>query len=451
MKKRLRVWVSLALFLLAAFSAAPAHAQRLSLIRDAEIEDIIRAYATPLWMVAGLVPDSIDIHIVNDDSLNAFVAAGQNLFINTGLLMRSENASQVIGVIAHESGHIAGGHLSRTQDAIENAGTATILGLLLGGAAMATGRPDVGAAVLQGSSQAAFNNFLSFSRAQESAADTAALRFLDGTGQSAKGFAEFFDILGEQELLSASQQQPYARTHPLSRDRVEAVRAFIAKSRYSATPTKPEFVVMHARMKAKLMGFLRPLQTVLRTYPESDTSLAGRYARSIAYYRVANLPKATGLIDQLIAELPNDPYFHELKGQMLFENGRGVEALPSYERAVSLDPGSSLLRVELAHAQIERNDPALRQKAIEHLQFALTKEPNEAMTWRYLATAYGQNDQMGESSLALAEEAFLLHKNNDAIGLARRAQGLFQKGSANWLRASDIIALAEEAQKKRDR
>jgi predicted Zn-dependent protease len=450
MKSRVGVWVSCALVFLVALSAVPAHAQRgLSLIRDAEIEHIIRTYATPLWQVAGLDPDSIDIHIVNDDSLNAFVAAGQNLFMNTGLLLRSENASQVIGVIAHESGHISGGHLSRTQDEIGNAVTSSILGMLLGGAAMATGRGDLGAAIMQGSQQLAMSNFLSFSRGQESAADTAAMRFLDATGQSAKGFAEFFDVLGEQELLSANQQQPYARTHPLSRDRVDAVRTFIAKSRFSDTPTKPEFELMHSRMKAKLTGFMRPLQATLKTYPETDTSMPARYARSIGYYRVANLAKSTALIDQLIAEYPNDAYFHELKGQMLFENGRGAESLPSYERAVSLDPASPLLRVELAHAQIERNDPALRKKAIEHLQFALSKEPNETMSWRYLATAYGQNDQMGESSLALAEEAMLKRNTVDAVGLAKRAQGLLPRGSANWLRAGDIIALNAKIQKKK--
>jgi predicted Zn-dependent protease len=450
MKSRVGVWVSCALVFLVALSAVPAHAQRgMSLIRDAEIEHIIRTYATPLWQVAGLDPDSIDIHIVNDDSLNAFVAAGQNLFMNTGLLLRSENPSQVIGVIAHESGHISGGHLSRTQDEIGNAMTSSILGMLLGGAAMATGRGDLGAAIMQGSQQLAMNNFMSFSRGQESAADTAAMRFLDATGQSAKGFAEFFDILGEQELLSANQQQPYARTHPLSRDRVDAVRTFIAKSRFSDTPTKPEFELMHSRMKAKLTGFMRPLQATLKSYPETDTSMPARYARSIAYYRVANLAKSTALIDQLIAEYPNDAYFHELKGQMLFENGRGAESLPSYERAVSLDPASPLLRVELAHAQIERNDPALRVKAIEHLQFALSKEPNETMSWRYLATAYGQNDQMGESSLALAEEAMLKRNTVDAVGLAKRAQGLLPRGSANWLRAGDIIALNAKIQKKK--
>ncbi len=421
----------------------------MSLIRDAEIENTIRAYSTPLWQVAGLTPDSISIHLVNDDSLNAFVAGGQKLFLHTGLIIRSENASQLIGVIAHESGHIAGGHLSRTGDAIDTAMTSsTIIGLLLGGAAALSGRGDLGAAVLQGSQQAGLRSFLSFSRGQESAADTAAMRYLEGTGQSAKGFAEFFDILGEQELLSVSQQQPYAQTHPLSRDRVEAVRAFIAKSANSNKPSKPEFEIMHARMKAKLIGFMKPLQTTLRAYPETDLSLPARYARSIAYYRVANLAKATALVDELIAEAPNDPYFHELKGQMLFENGRGAEALPAYERAVALAPDAPLLLVGLAHAQIERGDPSLRMKAIDNLQFALTREPNEPSSWRHLATAYGQNGQMGESSHALAEEALLQRKYTDAIGLGRRAQGILPKGSPKWLRASDIVALAEEGLKK---
>ncbi len=451
MSKRIGLLISCALFFGAVLSPASAQAQRMSLIRDAEIENTIRAYSTPLWQAAGLTPDSISIHLVNDDSLNAFVAGGQNLFIHTGLLIRSENASQVIGVIAHESGHIAGGHLSRTSDAIDSAMTSSIIGMVLGGAAALSGRGDLGAAVMQGSQQIGMQTFLSFSRGQESAADTAAMRFLDGTGQSAKGFAEFFDILGEQELLSVSQQQPYARTHPLSRDRVEAVRAFIAKSPNSNKPSKPEFEVMHARMKAKLIGFIKPLQTTLRSYPETDTSLPARYARSIAYYRVANLTKATALIDELIAGAPNDPYFHELKGQMLFENGRGAEALPSYERAVALAPDAPLLLVQLAHAQIERSDPSLRPKAIDNLQFALSREPNEPSSWRYLATAYGQNDQMGESAHALAEEALLLRKYTDAIGLGRRAQGILPKGSPKWLRASDIVALAEEGLKKQKR
>jgi predicted Zn-dependent protease len=432
--------------------ASPAPAQRFSLIRDAEIENTIRAYSLPLFQAAGLSPDAVSIYLVNDDSLNAFVGGGQNLFIHTGLLIRSRSASQVIGVIAHETGHISGGHLSRTGDALDSAFTSSILGAILGaGAAVLTGRGDVGAAVAAGSQDASLRNFLAFSRTQESAADQAGLRFLEGTSQSAKGLLEFFDILGEQELLSAAQQDPYVRTHPLSRDRVEAVRAHVAKSRFSDRGDSPAYAVMHARMRAKLIGFTKPLQQTLRTYPESDRSVSGRYARAIAYYRIANMPRALALIDELIGEQPNDAYFHELRGQMLFENQRGVESIPSYERAVQLASHSPLLHTELAHAQIESGDPALLDSAISHLQFALSKEPRESSSWRFLATAYGRQNRMGESARALAEEALLQRRYVDAIGLAKRAQGLLKNGSPDWLRAADIIANAEEIQKKQKR
>jgi len=452
MTKRIFIAIWCAVFVVVGLWANPAPAQKVSLIRDAEIENTIRVFSTPLWQAAGLAPDSVRIVLVNDDSLNAFVAAGQNLFINTGLLMRSESATQVIGVIAHETGHIAGGHLSRIGDAIDNVGYSSLLGLLLGGgAAILTGRGDVGAAVMQGTQQAGVRNFLAFSRTQESAADQAALRYLESTGQSANGLLQFFDILGEQELLSPAQQDAYVRTHPLSRDRVEAVRAHVAKSRHSNASEDPRLGVMHARTKAKLIGFTRPLPQALRSYPETDTSLSGRYARSIAYYRVANISRALGLIDELILEHPNDPYFHELRGQMLFENQRGIEAIPSYERAVALASNSPMLHAELAHAQIESGDPALLDSAVSHLQFALSREPREGSSWRFLATAYGRQNKMGESARALAEEALLQRRYSEAIGLAKRAQGILKKGSPDWLRAADIIMIAEDAHKKQQR
>jgi predicted Zn-dependent protease len=446
-----RIILSIACVIVVAMTswASPASAQRFSLIRDAEIENTIRAYSLPLWQVAGLTPDTIDIHLINDDALNAFVAAGQNLFVHTGLIIRSESANQLIGVIAHETGHIAGGHLSRTGDEIDRAVSSSLLGLLLGaGAAVLTGRGEAMAAGASLGQQTAMRNFLAFSRTQESSADTAALRFLEGSGQSAKGFLEFFEILGEQELLSAAQQDPYVRTHPLSRDRVDAVRVQVAKSRFTNAVENPEFTMMHARMKAKLIAFTKPLQQTLRAYPESDRSVAGRYARSIAYYRVANIPRALGLIDELIAEQPNDPYFHELRGQMLFENQRGVEAIPSYERAVALASNSALLHAELAHAQIESGNAALLDSAVANLQFALAREPRESSSWRFLATAYGQQNKMGESARALAEEALLQRRYVDALGLAKRAQAILRNGSPDWLRAGDIIVIAEENQKK---
>jgi predicted Zn-dependent protease len=449
MQKRTVLSIALAIVFAVTLWTAPVRAQKFSLIRDAEIENTIRTFATPLFQAAGLAPDAVSIHLVNDDSLNAFVAGGQNLFVHTGLLIRSDSANQVIGVIAHETGHISGGHLSRTGDAIETAMMTSLIGSLLSaGAAVLSGRGDVAAAGGVASQSMAMRNFMAFSRTQESSADAAALRFLEATEQSARGFLEFFEILGEQELLTAAQQDPYVRTHPLSRDRVDTVRTYVAKSRFSDVAPNPAFTERHARMKAKLIGFTKPLPQTLRTYPETDRSVAGRYARAIGYYRVANMSRALALIDELIAEQPNDPYFHEMRGQMLFENQRGVEAIPSYERAVALSSDSALLHAELAHAQIEVGDPSMLESAISHLQFALARDPRDSGSWRFLATAYGRQGKMGESSRALAEEALLKRRYIEAIGLAKRAQAGVKSGSPDWIRAGDIIAIAEDEQKK---
>lgn len=411
---------------------------KISLVRDAEIENTIRAYATPLFQVAGLEPSSINIYLVNDKTLNAFVAGGQKLFLNTGLLMRSENAGQIIGVIAHETGHIAGGHLSRTRDAMKNRSAHSILAMILGGAATIGGRGDVGAAIIAGSQQSNLRSFLMYSRTQEGAADAAAMRYLDATRQSSEGMLEFFQILGDQELLSVKRQDPYYRSHPLTTERINRVRNHITKSPYTTTPKNEELEERHRRMKAKLYAFLNPPTYTFRKYKKADNSLEARYAKSIAYYRKADLEKAIPLIDSLLDERPNDPYFHELKGQMLFENAHIREALPFYEKAVALKPDSGLMRRDLARVQIELKEPAYLKKAIPNLQVTLADDRLDPFTWRLLATAYGQLGMMGESSLALGEEALLRGKPADAKFHAGRAEKLLKKGSTGWIQAQDI-------------
>ena len=433
-------WLIVFLFLIpSGFVSAKAEAQKLSFIRDAEIENTIRAYATPLFQAAGLEPSAINIYLVNDKALNAFVAGGQKLFLNTGLLIKSENAGQVIGVIAHETGHISGGHLSRTREAMKNSSAASILAMVLGGVAAVGGRGDVGGAIIAGGQQMSARNFLQYSRTQESAADAAAMRFLDATGQSAKGMQEFFEILGDQELLSVKRQDPYYRSHPLTRERENTVAAFVQSSPNTQKPLPPGFNERHARMKAKLKAFIDPTSRTLRTYKEDDTSLEARYARAIAYYRRPDLERAIPLIDGLIRERPADPYFHELKGQMLFENGRIAESLPYYEKAVLLAPGSYLLRRDLARVQMESSDTALLDHAISNLVIASGGDKTDPFTWRLLGTAYGKAGKIGESSLALGEEALLLRKPADARFHAERAANLMTKGSIGWLQAQDIL------------
>jgi predicted Zn-dependent protease len=446
---RLPLTVLFALAGILCATAPAANAQRVSFIRDAETENTIRAYAAPLLVAARLEPSAVRILIVNDKSLNAFVAAGQNLFVNTGLIMRAKDASEVIGVLAHETGHIAGGHLIRSSHAIKNASAATILGYILGGAAVIAGRPDVGAAVIGGAQNTALRTYLKFSRTQESAADQSAVRYLDATRQSSRGLLAFMNTLGEQELLSVRRQDPYVQTHPLTRDRVSFLEHHVSKSRYSDIPISTKFKMAHARMVAKLRAFTLSKRLTLRHYPKSDTSLPARYARAIAHYRSAGTGKALGIMRRLIAERPDDPYFHELNGQILFESGRVGEAIPSYEKAVELLPGSALLMNDLAKAQIERDDPELRDRAIRHLKAALVLEPKRPFTWRLLATAEGKNGNMVESWRALAEEALLVGRLDNAINLAKRSQSKTEVGTPGWLRAEDITAAATEAKNSR--
>jgi predicted Zn-dependent protease len=360
--------------------------------------------------------------------------------------MRTDNANQLIGVIAHETGHIAGGHLARFQGQLKNASIIAIIAMIAGVGIAAAGGGDAGAAVMTGGPSVAMSQVLSYSRAQEAAADQAGLSFLDGTGQSAKGLSDFFRILEGQELLSAGRQDPYMRTHPLTRERVEVVDNHISNSPNSAQPEPPEFDVMHKRMLAKIHGFLMPPGQTLSRYKDNDARVETRYARAIAYYRMADLNKALPLVDGLIAEESSNAYFYELKGQMLFENGRGVAAIEPYRRAVELKPEDAPLRVDLARAMIENNDPSLNKEAIVHLQRATQREPLNSFAWSQLAIAYGRDEQLGMSSLAQGEAALSRNNKRDAWQQAIRASKQLPHGSRGWLRAQDII----DAARRRD-
>lgn len=428
-----------------ALALPPAEAQqrRITFVRDAEIENTIRAFATPLFGAAGLDPAATQVHLVNDPSLNAFVANGLNMFINTGLLARSENAGQVIGVIAHETGHIMGGHLARLREGLKGALAESIVALVLGAAAaVASGRPDAGAAVIAGGLQSAERGILRYNRELESSADQSAINLLDRTGQSAQGLAEFLDILADQELLTENRQDPYVRTHPISRERVEFVRNHVAQSRYSNVPPKREFVEMHARMRAKLHGYIDPPRA-LRLYPETNNALEARYARAMAYSRQPDYPRALAQMDSLIAERPNDAYFIETKGQILFEAGRPAEALPLYERAAQLLPDEALIRIGLAQTQLEFDDPKMTKAAIANLELARRHESDNGSLWRLLTIAYGRDGQLGMTALAQAERAFLQNRKAEARAHAERAERILPSGSPAWLRAQDIRQAAQ--------
>jgi predicted Zn-dependent protease len=437
---------SLSLVLALALGAAtifpsPAAAQSIPLIRDAEIENTIRAYATPLFQAAGLDPSAVGIHIVADDEPNAFVMNGQNLFITTGLLLLAQSANQVVGVIAHETGHMAGGHLARMEGEQKDVMLQTVLAFVLGAAAMMAGGSQggqAGQAIMAGTQQIASRQLLAFSREHEAAADQAGVTFLDRACESARGFEQFLGLLANQELLSPTRQDPYVRTHPITQDRIQFVHNHVLHAKCSDAPTPPAYNEEFARMKAKLVGFLKTPSETFDLYPESDTSLAARYARAIAYYRKPDLAHALPLIDGLLAERPGDPYFAELKGQVLYENGRVREAVPMYQLALDRVPDNTLLLVELAQAQIETNDPALNKQALENLTKAVHIDDEYAPAWSKLAVAYGREGDIGQAALALAERAYLQGDDKEARAEVARAQRLLPRDSSAWLRADDI-------------
>ena len=425
--------------LLAATAPVSAADDRVVVIRDAEIEATIRAYATPLFQAAGLTPDDIHVALVQSDKINAYVTHGLTLVLYTGLLARSETAGQVIGVIAHETGHIAGGHLVRLREEVDTLLLKSLAVAALGiGAAFASRQPEAAGVIIGAGSDMLQRDLMRYSRTQESSADHAGVGFLDATGQSSRGLLRFLEIMQTQEFMLSARQDPYVRSHPLTTERINFLREHVRESPFSDVPDTPENAEAHRRMKAKLIGFLEPLASVVRQYPASDGSLAGRYARAIAYYRVADLAEAIPLIDGLIKERPDDPWFEELEGQMLFENGRLGDALPHYRRALALQPTVALLHYEIAQVEIELGDKALEHDALDHLREATRVEPLNADAWRLLSIAYGRQGQMGDSALALAEAASARGEKKEARLQADRAQQRFPYGSPGYLRAQDI-------------
>jgi predicted Zn-dependent protease len=431
---RWRRFASAALAIGLAASGTPAGA--VSLIRDAEIEATIDEMSQPVFEAAGLGADSVDMYIVQDPTLNAFVAGGMNMFLNTGFLMRTEDPGQMVGVIAHEAGHIAAGHLSRVTVAQQRATAEMILGTVLGLATAVAGVPGLGAALITGGQAAAQSSLSRFSVSQEQQADQAALTYLDSAGVSPAGLAEFFHILETQNVLSVSASNPYLRSHPLTRDRI----AFVENAVRSGTHPSgypPGWVADHARMVAKLRGFLDEPREVLQRYPEGG-DLPARYARAIALYRLPDLPAALVAVDELIAESPNDPYFYELKGQMLFEHGRIEDAIPAYRESVRLKPDSALLRLGLGQALVETGTDNGSQEAIPLLKEAVRLEPDNAGAWRMLGIAEGRAGDPGEASLALAEFALLAGKDQDARLYLQRAEHQIEPGDEAWLHLQDL-------------
>jgi predicted Zn-dependent protease len=418
---------------LLAAGAQPADAA--SVIRDAEIEATVHRIADPIFAVAGLDVESIDIYLLNDPTLNAFVAGGQNLFINTGLIQRTARPEELQGVIAHETGHIAGGHLARRQEEGRNAQYKALLGAAAGLAAALAGAPQAAAAGMALGATFAQGGFLAFSRTQEQSADQAAVTYLGDLQESPEGLRDFFEVLDTQNLRISGAGSVYARTHPLTQDRLRFMNEQVARSPYKGNGLPPDIVEAHARMVAKLDGFLLSSEDTQRRHPTD--SIADRYARAVATYRLPDVNGAIKQIDALIAAEPKNPYFHELKGQVLFENGRIAEAEQPYADAVRYRPDSSLLRLGLARTLLEQPDQAKGEEAAALLREATRLEPRNPSLWHFLGIAYGRLGQEGQASMALAESAILSGDKEDAQLYVRRAQELIKPSDPEWLRLQD--------------
>ncbi|HEX5452846.1 MAG TPA: M48 family metalloprotease, partial [Stellaceae bacterium] len=426
--------------------SAPVWAQRggagrLNIVRDTEIENDIRTLGTPIWRAAGLDPADMEIYLVADDQLNSFVAGGQAIFLNTGLIEKAQTPDQLIGVLAHETGHIVGGHVILSKEAMHNAGIESLLAMAAGAAAAALGGNG---APLLAASGVGERSFLRFSVAQEATADHAALNFLDRACLSARGLLQFFEILQSNEMLSGEREQQWGRTHPLTASRIQYVREHVERARCSNAPDRPGSAALLKTIQAKLHGFLDPPQATLAAYPATDTSPLARYARAIAYYRIPDLAHALPAIDGLIRDFPDNPYYRELKGQMLFENGHVREAVAPYEAAVRLLPSAPLLRISLSQVYIETGDRALNRRAIANLKDASRQESHDSQLWHFLAVAYGRDGQMGEAALALAEEALAGGKQKEATREAARAEHLLQRSSDGYSRAIEITREAKD-------
>ena len=441
-----RLLLALVLALALSLPAVAQERRRVALIRDAEIEETLRLYADPIFRAAGIVPGAVRIYLVNDDSINAFVAGGQNLFLYTGLLRRTTSPGEVIGVIAHETGHMAGGHLARMQGDMQNLSTAAILAYVLGAAAAVGGGGGAGAAILTGATQFAQRGMLRYSRTQEQAADQAGVTFLARAKWSPDGMLSLMQTIDrDRQLLGGERTDPYLQTHPLPQQRIAFLERQVAASPYRDTPWPQDFILRHARMRAKLRGFLDAPAETLRATTTAAT-FADRYARLIALYRLPDLPAAEQLFMRLNTAQPDDPYLWELRGQMRLENQEIQGAIADYTTADRLAAGQQpMIRLGLARAMLASNTAENTANSIPLLRAVTAAEPRNIESWRMLGIAYGQTGDEARAALALAEKAYVEGNKQQLSLTLRRAENGIPAGAQDWLRLQDLKkALADD-------
>lgn len=432
-------------------ASTAATAQGIPLIRDTEIETVLKDYARPIFRVAGLGANNIAIRIVKHDSFNAFVADGRNVFINSGTLFQAKTPNEVIGVLAHETGHITGGHLAALRARIARDQTKILLVTVLGIGAMIAGSASrnesarelggAGQGILLGGNELVMRSLLSERRSQESAADQAGLAYLLATKQSGRGMLATFERFAQQEFISDQQQDPFVRSHPVASARISQLRERVEKSPYFNAKDDPALQMRHDMMRAKIAGYLDTPQAVASRYPSTDTSLPARYARAIAANCRGGCATNLSLVDALIKEQPNNPYFHELRGSMLFRAGQYREAIPHLRKALQLVGGEEpLMQSNLAQALVSLDDPSVVEEALAILRKSVVRDGDNARAYMTLSTALARKGQQPEAEYAAAQAHFIEGSFKQAQNFAKRAQTKLPKGSPEWNRAEEIIS-----------
>jgi len=433
-----------------AFTAVqPASAQSRSvpIVRDAEIEALVTDYARPILQAAGLQKSGVDIVLVNDPSFNAFVA-GRRIFVNTGALMAAETPNEIIGVIAHEAGHIAGGHQQRLREQIARAQTtAVVAGLLgigaaVGGAVSGTnGLGQAGMGLAMSSSEVARRSVLGYQRTEEVTADRAAVRYLEATGQSAKGMLATFQRFQNALALAGTRVDPYQISHPMPRERIANLTELAQSSRHFAKTDSAALQLRHDRMRAKIAAYTQGQTGASRLFRNAPTGAAAAYGDAFRTFLYGNPAAALQKVDALLKSMPSDPYLHELRGEILMRANKPADAAKAFATAVKQDPKKSgILQVEYGQALLATGKPDAVKQAVVALRQGLARDREYVNGYQYLAQAYGQSGQEGEALLATAEGHYYSGRYKDAMIFAARAQQLLQSGSPSWLRAQDIIA-----------
>jgi predicted Zn-dependent protease len=371
------------------------------IIEDEEAHNVLAELVRPILKAAELPPEEIEVRIIQDSDTNAFVIDNKNIFINSGLITFSKNPEVIAGVIAHECGHIAAGHVHITKEYLENLRKSMIASSLIGAAAaLITGNPYAISAALLGG-QVAQVKFLEHSRNQESQADGLAIRYLERSNISYEGLIDFLKYLSSKERTFYKGQASYLLTHPLSRERIKYIKENILL-KHSSFPDN--FKDRFELMVAKLYAFTEPFKETMRRYKGSTNP--DIYAQSIAYFRAGHLNKAISLLEKLLIKHPNNPYFIELKAQFLYENGKIKESIKYYKQALNLIPTSNIFKIELAAALITDNTELTY--AISLFRSAIDKQQENFLAWHGLGVALGKNNYTIESIISLAKASTII-------------------------------------------